>query len=165
MSNTGTDGAPTAEALLALLDAPMAAVRGTDPSDPDAARAALTTAFPHDGEAGARLRDALIAAVRAGTICDRGEEPLRWSRLARSDATPHDLSVDVVWMTGAGPRHRHPNGELNLCYVVDGDPCFDGQPEGWVVFPPDSVHVPTVTGGRMLIAYFLPGGAMEFVKD
>jgi hypothetical protein len=32
-----------------------------------------------------------------------------------------------------------------------------------VVFPPDSAHVPTVTGGRMLIVYFLPGGAVEWI--
>jgi hypothetical protein len=65
-------------------------------------------------------------------------------------------------MTAPGPRHKHPRGEVNLSFALEGAPRFDGQPEGWVVFPPGSEHVPTVTGGRMLIAYFLPGGAIEW---
>ena len=98
-----------------------------------------------------------------GTICERGDDALKYSRLSKPEANPQQLSVDVVWMAGKGPRHRHTNGEVNLCFAVDGDPRFDGQPEGWVVFEPGSAHVPTVTGGRMLIAYFLPGGAMEWL--
>jgi hypothetical protein len=31
------------------------------------------------------------------------------------------------------------------------------------VFAPDSVHVPAVTGGTMLILYLLPDGAVEWV--
>ena len=46
-----------------------------------------------------------------------------------------------------------------------GSPTFDGQGPGWVVMPPDSVHVPEVQGGTMLITYLLPNGAMEFMKD
>ena len=34
---------------------------------------------------------------------------------------------------------------------------------GWVVESPGSEHVPTVEGGRMLIVYLLPEGAIEFV--
>ena len=44
-----------------------------------------------------------------------------------------------------------------------GEARFDGHPEGWVVFGPDSVHVPTVSDGEMLILYFLPGGEIEFL--
>ncbi len=154
----------TTEDLLALLDGPMAAAARVDPADPDAARAALAQAYPVDGTEATALRAALLAAVEDGTLCDRGEPALKWSRLAKPETTPHDLSADAVWMSGAGPRHRHPRGEINLCFAVEGTPEFDGHPEGWVVFPPDSVHVPTVAGGRMLIVYFLPGGAMEFVQ-
>jgi len=154
----------TTEDLLTLLDAPMAAAASVDPGDPTAARAALDQAYPFDGAEATALRAALLGAIEDGTICDRGEPALKWSRVAKPETTPHDLSADAVWMTGPGPRHKHPKGELNLCFAVEGDPKFDGQPEGWVVFPPDSVHVPTVTDGRMLIVYFLPGGAMEFVQ-
>jgi hypothetical protein len=152
----------TAGTLLGLLDAPMAAAAAADLADPAAARAALHVAFPPEGEAGRALRAALLEAVGAGVICDRGKDPVRWSRLAKPDATPHGLSADFVWMAGPGIPHRHPRGEVNLCFAVEGEPRFDGQPEGWVVFPPGSGHVPTVSDGRMLICYFLPGGEVEW---
>ena len=67
-------------------------------------------------------------------------------------------------MTGPGPKHRHPTGEVDYCVALEGEPTFDGQPPGWVVMAPDSVHVPTVAGGAMLIVYLLPQGAMEFLE-
>ena len=42
---------------------------------------------------------------------------------------------------------------------------FDGQGAGWVVYPADSAHVPTVSGGRALVLYLLPQGAIEFTKS
>jgi hypothetical protein len=156
---------PTPESLLALLDAPMAAAARTPLADAAAARAALEKAYPSRGPAAQALRTELLAAVKAGAICDRGKDAIRYSRLCKPDATKHDVSVDFVWMTGPGIHHRHPKGEANLCFAVEGEPRFDGQPEGWVVFPPGSQHVPTVTGGRMLIAYFLPGGAVEWITE
>jgi hypothetical protein len=110
------------------------------------------------------LREALLAAVEDGVICDKGKDPVRYSRLAKPGDTAHDLSVDFVWMTGGGINHRHPKGEVNLCFSVEGDAKFDGQPAGWVVFAPDTAHVPTVTDGRMLIVYFLPGGEVEWIN-
>jgi hypothetical protein len=154
----------TTQSLLEQLAAPMTATAGVDLKDPAAARAALHRAFAPEGEAGLALRAALLEAVSAGVICDRGKDAIRYSRLCKPDATPHQLSVDFVWMTGPGIPHRHPSGEINLCFAVEGSPRFDGQPEGWVVFPPGSSHVPTVTGGRMLIVYFLPGGAVEWTE-
>ena len=65
-------------------------------------------------------------------------------------------------MNGPGLAHTHPNGEIDLCFAMDGDPRFDGHPEGWVVYGPGSWHVPTVTGGTMAILYFLPSGAIAF---
>jgi hypothetical protein len=154
----------TPQSLLALLDAPMAAAARTDLVNAAAARAALEKAYPSRGAAALKLREELLAAVKDGVICDRGKDAIKYSRLCKPDATPHNVSVDFVWMTGPGINHRHPKGEANLCFAVEGDPRFDGQPEGWVVFPPGSQHVPTVTGGRMLIAYFLPQGAVEWVE-
>ena len=66
-------------------------------------------------------------------------------------------------MDSPGPQHRHGNGEVDLCFTTRGDARFDGHAQGWVVYPPGSVHVPTVTQGEMLILYFLPGGAIEFM--
>ena len=155
----------TAEGLLAQLDAPMGAAASVDLSDAAAARAALEAAFPFEGEACRALRASLLEAVEAGVICDRGKDPVRFSRLAKPGDTAHDLSVDFVWMSGPGIHHRHPRGEINLCFSVEGEARFDGQPEGWVAFAPDTTHVPTVTEGKMLIVYFLPGGEVEWIND
>ena len=46
---------------------------------------------------------------------------------------------------------------------LDGTPDFDGHGSGWAVYPSGSVHVPDVTGGTMLILYFLPGGEIEWI--
>jgi hypothetical protein len=154
----------TTNSLLALLDAPMAAAAAADLADPAAARAGLHAAYPPEGAAGRALRTALLSAVEERLICDRGKDPVRYSRLAKPEDTPHDLSVDFVWMTGPGIPHRHPRGEVNLCFSVEGRARFDGQPEGWVVFPPGSEHVPTVSDGRMLICYFLPGGEVRWTE-
>ena len=156
---------PTAQSLLAMLDAPMAAAAHTDLANAATARAALEKAYPSRGPAAQKLREEMLAAFKAGVICDRGKDAIKFSRLCKPEATPHNVSVDFVWMSGPGINHRHPKGEENLCFAVEGDPKFDGQPEGWVVFPPGSQHVPTVTGGRMLIAYFLPQGAVEWVSE
>ena len=65
-------------------------------------------------------------------------------------------------MDKPGPGHEHPAGEFDLCFAVDAGARFDDRPEGWTVYPPGSWHVPTVTGGRMDILYFLPGGKIRF---
>jgi len=67
-----------------------------------------------------------------------------------------------VIMDGPGPGHTHPKGEVEICFVLDGEPRFDGNPPGWTVYPPGSWHIPTVSGGKMAILYFLPEGAMRF---
>lgn len=161
------------QALIEALAAPLREAATVDLADPAAARSALRRAWAPEGPQGQALRAALVAALDAGTICDRGPPECRYSRLIKADAAGaagasgaaapgHGFSVDLVCMTAPGPRHKHPRGEVNLCFALEGSPRFDGQPEGWVVFPPGSEHVPTVTGGRMLIAYFLPGGAIEW---
>ena len=154
----------TTDELLDLLAAPIQAAASVDLSDATAARVALEQSYPRDGDAAVALRAALVAAVDAGEICDRGNDAIRYSRLAKPGEGTCDFSVDFVWMTGPGIHHRHPRGEINLCFTVEGDARFDGQPEGWVTFPPDSTHVPTVTDGRMLIVYFLPGGEVEWIN-
>lgn len=154
----------TAEQIQAQLAAPIAAVDGLDLSDADAAAAALEQAFPAAGTPSIALRQYLLAAVADGVICDRGNDAIRYSRLAKAGPKTGNCSIDFVWMTGPGINHRHPQGEVNLCFAVEGDPRFDGKPQGWVVFAPGSQHVPTVTGGRMLIVYFLPDGAVEWIN-
>ena len=80
-------------------------------------------------------------------------------------AATHGFSVDVVQMDNvSGGHHRHPNGEIDLVMPVDASAQFDGHRAGWVVYGPDSAHVPTVTGGKALVLYLLAQGAIEFTK-
>jgi hypothetical protein len=140
------------------------AAAGLSVADPAAARAELVRRLDPGSEAAKKVGVGLRTLLDSGKIADRGAPPVRWSRVAKAGPETRDLSIDVVLMTGAGPRHRHPGGEVNFCLALDGAPRFDGQEPGWVVFPPGSSHVPTVEGGTMLIVYLLPGGQIEFDK-
>jgi Domain of unknown function (DUF4863) len=140
------------------------AASGLDLHDPAVAQAALRQRFDPAGEQATALNAALESLLAEGALANRGELPVMWSRVAKASDETGDLSIDVVRMTGPGPRHRHPAGEVNYCIAREGTPTFDGSPAGWVVKAPDSEHVPTVAGGEMLIVYLLPRGEMEFLK-
>ncbi len=146
------------EAFRPLFDA----AAGLDLADAGAARTELERRFDPRGPLARDLAAELSVLLAEGKIADKGAAPVRWSRVAKASPATRDQSIDVVCMSAAGPRHVHPNGEVNFCIALDGDPRFDGQPPGWVVFPPGSAHVPTVGGGTMLIVYLLPGGAIRF---
>ena len=62
----------------------------------------------------------------------------------------------------AGPRHVHPQGEIDLVMPLDPQARFDGHGAGWVVYGSGSAHAPTVTGGRALVLYLLPAGQIQF---
>lgn len=140
------------------------AAAGIDLSDPAAAVKTLNERFDPGSEEAAQVNAALEELLAKGEIANNGELPVQWSRVCKATDESRDLSIDVVRMTGPGPRHRHPNGEMNWCVARDGAPTFDGEGPGWVVHGPDTTHVPTVAGGEMLIVYLLPGGAIEFLK-
>jgi hypothetical protein len=126
-----------------------------------ACRASLLAAFPVGGEVWQSLRTTLRAGIDAGTLCTRENAGVRFERVLKpTDALP--WSIDLVHMNGAGPGHVHPYGEVDVCFAIDAGATFDGHPEGYVVYPPGSHHVPTVFGGRMDIVYFLPAGAITF---
>lgn len=139
------------------------AAKDLDLSDPGAAVATLRSRLDPASEEGQRVSAAIKALLDEGKVADRGEPPVKYSRAAKATEETSGFSIDVVDMTGPGPRHRHPQGEVNWCIALDGSPTFMGQPPGWVVETPGSEHVPTVEGGRMLIVYLLPEGAIEFV--
>jgi len=61
-----------------------------------------------------------------------------------------------------GPYHAHPNGEIDLIMPLTDGAQFDNYPAGWCVYEPGSAHRPTVTGGRALVLYLLPEGAITF---
>jgi hypothetical protein len=75
------------------------------------------------------------------------------------------MSIDVVEMDEVvGPHHSHPNGEIDLVIPLDDGAQFDGRGAGWTVYPAGSAHNPTVTGGKALVVYLLPDGAIEFTR-
>ena len=123
-----------------------------------AAQAEKLVAF--GGQAIAGIRTAAIASIDSDWLMPKEAGGVRFGRVAKELC---GFSVDCVLMNGPGPRHRHPNGEIDLCFATDGESHFDRHPEGWVVYGKGSVHIPTVSGGQMLILYFLPDGAIEFL--
>ncbi len=126
----------------------------------------LARELPLDGDVCRGLRAAAEDGVRDGWLCDREAGGIRYSRPVKPGDGTAGFSVDAVVMDRVvGPRHTHPNGEIDLCFAMEGEPLFDGHGPGWVVFPPESTHSPEVSGGRMLILYFLPEGAIRFHRD
>jgi hypothetical protein len=149
------------DALQQALAPILEVVSGLDLNDPDAAKAALDEKLPSDGETIARIREMVREGVAAGELANREADGVRFGRVLKpSDDTP--WSIDLVHMSSPGPAHTHPNGEVDLCFAVDGEPKFDERVPGWTVYGPGSWHVPSVTEGVMDILYFLPGGAIEF---
>jgi hypothetical protein len=147
----------TREELLAQAAVIAAFLRDLDATEPAVAEKALR-GFRVSG-----FEEALRAAHAEGWATPKEAGGVRFGRIARADAALSGFSLDVVEMSAAAPgAHTHPRGEFDLSFVLDGQPRFDGRAPGWVVYPPGSRHVPTVTGGRMLIAYFLPGGEIAF---
>lgn len=152
---------PTADAVRDALTPLLATVARLDLSRPEQAEAELSRAHPPASLA--HVERLLKEAQAEGWLTPKRATPeLTFGRLAKASPETYGLSIDVVDMAGEGGAHVHPNGEVSLCFVQSGDPRFCDRPAGWVVVPPGSFHVPTVTGGRMLITYFLPGGAIAF---
>ncbi len=138
-------------------------VAGLDASDPQACEAALNERFPSDDPVVTAVRDAARAAVRDGTICNRGEPGMQFSRVVKPADDPAGCSVDAVLMeNAAGPAHTHTNGEFCLCLPENEGAKFEDRTDRWIVMPKGSRHVPTVRNGKMLILYWLPGGAVEW---
>jgi hypothetical protein len=140
------------------------AARGVDLSKPAVAREELRKRFDPASPRAQALNQALLELLDQGKIAERGAMPVKFGRVSKATAETDDFSIDVVHMDGAGPHHRHPQGEVNWCVALDGEPKFEGCAAGWVVMPPGSAHVPAVSGGRMLIVYLLPQGQIEFTK-
>lgn len=112
------------------------------------------------------LRDACIAGVREGWMCNREAGGIRFGRVEKPSDALDRFSVDAVDMRDIkGPHHVHPAGEIDLIMPLEGDARFDGRAAGWLVYPPGSAHFPTVSGGRALVLYLLPEGRIEFTRS
>ncbi len=158
---------PLLVALAPVLDqvAALAMEGRTDEAAATELEQDLERRIPANGEVAATIRGRIEQGIAAGWLCDRGKPHARFSRLARPGPDTHSLSIDVVSLTGAAVRHTHPQGEVTLGFAAPGSDDavrFDKRPAGWVFCRPGSTHTPTVTGGRMNLIYFLPGGAVDW---
>ena len=109
------------------------------------------------------IKKMIVDGIEEGWFSPYEGKDLTYGRLCKAEHNKN-VSIETVVMTSTGPGHVHPMGEFDLCFALDGEPTFDGYKEGWVVYPPTSWHVPTVTGGKMAILYFLPEGSIQFQK-
>lgn len=135
------------------------------PLDPELALE-LNATVPGAGPDVDAIARACHDAIREGWMCNREAGGIRYGRVVKPGPVTHGFSVDVVDMDDvAGPHHRHPEGEIDLVMPVDAGARFDGHGAGWVVYGPGSAHRPTVIGGRALVLYLLPGGAIEFTPQ
>ena len=121
----------------------------------------LSHRFPLSSTHIQQFKEWCVQNIENGSIRMRGPNSLRFGNLLKGK-----MRIDIVDMSGVGPGHTHPNGEINLSFstenVGSGSTSFDGQSEGWLVKVPNSWHKPTVSNGRMIIVYFLPKGAILF---
>lgn len=125
----------------------------------------LNRDYPASGAWFQRTFDLCRQGLAEGWLCAREAGGIKFGRaVAAGDAT-HGMSVDVVEMADvAGPHHGHPNGEIDLVMPLDEGARFDGWGAGWKVYAAGSAHRPTVTAGKALVLYLLPGGAIEFTR-
>jgi hypothetical protein len=145
----------------------MATITGAIAGRPlDAALAAdLNGRCPPGSEMFRKIEAACHAGIAAGWMCNREHGGIKYGRVVKPGEATHGFSVDVVDMDNvAGGHHRHPTGEIDLIMPLSADAKFDGRGAGWLVYGPGSAHVPTASGGRALVLYLLPQGAIEFTK-
>lgn len=119
--------------------------------------------YPVNGEVVTALSASATGGFADGSLTPHSKGDVQFGRLIKPSEDSSHFSCDAVYMPScAGPEHSHPEGELNLCIAMDGEPRFDDSGPGWCHYLPGTTHVPTVTGGTMLILYFLPNGAIDW---
>ena len=123
----------------------------------------LNQALPASGTMFQRIFDACRAGITEGWMCQRSAGGIRYGRVLKPTPDLDQFSVDVVEMNEVvGPHHAHPKGEIDMVMPIDANAEFDGHKAGWLVYPPDTAHKPTVTGGRAIVLYLLPEGSIDF---
>ncbi len=125
----------------------------------------LEQQFPPQGAAFRAIEAACHAGIAAGWACTQGDAKRRYGRIFEPGGATHRFSIDVVDITDlVGNHHVHPTGEIDMIMPVTAGAKFDGKGAGWMVYPPQSGHRPTVSAGRALILYLLPEGKIEWTK-
>jgi hypothetical protein len=116
----------TKDQFVELLRPLAQALQAVDVDAPDAA-AAAERAAPFGGSAVQAVRAAAVANIGSEWLLPKAQGGIRFGRVAKDLA---GFSVDAVLMDVPGPKHRHGNGELDLCIATKGEPRFDGKPAG-----------------------------------
>jgi len=138
-------------------------VKELDLTKPKEAEDALNRKWPANSAEIATLRRSALEAMQAGTICNKENAGIKFSRVLKPEHDAGGTSIDAVFMKDcSGPVHTHTKGEVCLCFPTEGTPTFDGRGETWVVMRAGSRHMPTVRNGAMLILYWWPEGAVEW---
>ncbi|MEP3278896.1 MAG: DUF4863 family protein [Stappiaceae bacterium] len=123
----------------------------------------LNDEFPTGSDAFETLRKLCVEGEADGWLMAREAGNIKFGRAIKPGTDAGVFSVDVVRMKDVrGPHHVHTTGEIGAIFPLEGNPKFDGKPEGWYVYGPGTNHHPTVTGGDAHILYLLPGGEIEF---
>lgn len=168
-----TDAETSRASLLRALDPMLTALLDPsgEPRSLDTAAAVedttamLTRQWPIDGPEVTAIAEQLRRGIAEGWLCERGEPDARFGRLAKPTPNSRGFSIDVVCLRGAALAHRHPAGEITLALPLgraDLDARFDGHRPGWIVLGAQTQHVPTVTGGTMVLLYALPRGEVAW---
>jgi hypothetical protein len=127
--------------------------------------ATLTASFPPEGDMFRRIEALCRQGIAEGWLCQREAGGIRYGRPIKPSPATAGFSVDVVLMEDVeGPHHVHPNGEIDMIMPDTPGATFDGVGRGWLVYGPGSAHRPTVAGGRAIVLYLLPQGAIEFTR-
>ena len=125
----------------------------------------LNENFPPGGEAFDDLAELCRQGIEEGWLCDREQGGIRFGRIIKPGPETSGYSVDVVEMDDIqGPYHGHPNGEIDMVIPETTGAEFDGHGQGWVVYGEETEHFPTVTGGKAIVLYLLPDGAIDFTR-
>jgi len=110
-----------------------------------------------------QITEACRSGVDEGWMGIEGDERRKGGRVLEPGPETRNLSVDVVEIADiVGPHHRHPGGEVCAVLPVSEGARFDGNPQGWCVYPPGSAHFPSATDGRLRVMFFLPNGEIEY---
>ncbi len=147
--------------LRKLLDPVVTVIANSDWDD--ALSAHLNERFGAKSDLFRQLKAMCGDGIENGWMGLQGEEARKGARVVEPCSETHAMSIDVVQLIDfTGPHHRHPHGEV--CAVMSETPegRFDGNKEGWAVYPPGSEHWPSGSGGRVRILFFLPKGAIEY---
>ena len=122
--------------------------------------------FPPGGEAFDDLAELCRVGIDEGWLCANERGGIRYGRVIDQGPETNGFSVDVVLMDDLrGPYHGHPNGEIDMIIPETVDAKFDGQGQGWMVYEPETEHFPTVTDGKAIVLYLLPGGEIDFTRS